>query len=846
MSLNSILAAGLVLSSLLAQSAFAQYSSRFVDNINLTIPDNTAAGVEIEFDFRGQEGNVGQVVLAFDGDGPCDGSIDDSLFLGLSHSFVSDLQATLISPTGQEVRLFSNIAGGFGGRNLCNVMFSDFADTSLNEANFQDAPFPGFWKPEQSLTTFNGLPASGVWRLRIADRVRGDVGQVQGVTLYITTQTIQRNTIPPQVNIDIPRPSTTFNGPLVTFQGNAFDLRNQLDRVEYVIRNSTNQSFDFQPATNLSDDWTEWTVQAELPIDEQSEFYVRAVNTNGDVGAVATRFGTTLFVPSNPPTLTVTRPASANSTFSVSIPELVFEGSATTTNPQGLGFVQSRIGTTASFTNRQNLGGAPSADWTFSLDPNFDLDDPTEVQIRVLDANGTASTVVSRVITLSETNTPPTVVVTEPASNENFTSLLSSRRFRGTASDVDGLVNRVEYRIPSNETTAEAKWFLATDSSAGEAWSSWEFTAEFENLQSFVDVFVRARDIDGDFSTQVTRRLVVTTTGSINPVVTITDPVANVSVNESQSSILVQGFVTPNNVGLSDFEFSLTNTLGTVVQDVALQSDNSFSVIVPVELGANNLQFRATNQLNFSSINGTANSRVITRVQSTLIPPTATIQLPAPLTITVPNTQTSIRVTGVSSSGTNPLASVLGSFGPNSVTQSAEAPVISTAGTFAEWEYEIPLQPFNNVVRITPVDSFGNRGTTVSRTIIRQFSPVSLNVTSPAVGVSLPPNTSNVGFTGTTADADGAVQLIQYRVTTPNEFFPQLNFLRTEGKQISSFFQNATDVSEENDWTNWEFTVPLGAGVNTVEVRALDSSFQTIATTQRTVTVELEDMYLIR
>lgn len=89
-----------------------------------------------------------------------------------SHTYISDLEATLISPAGTEVTLFKNKCF-----NLTNfdIGFDDQAPNGI--------PCPmtdgGSHTPQQSLDAFNGESSVGDWTLRIKDNVSGSGGKLE-------------------------------------------------------------------------------------------------------------------------------------------------------------------------------------------------------------------------------------------------------------------------------------------------------------------------------------------------------------------------------------------------------------------------------------------------------------------------------------------------------------------------------------------------------------------------------------------------------------------------------------------------------------------------------------------
>ncbi len=858
--------AAICLSAALIQPASAENLFRVFYDANQPIPDNDANGVDIPFDFTGEPGSVFQVAVSFDGDGPCTANTQNSFTLGLKHAFISDLTVQLIAPNGQTVTLFSNLTNGFGGENLCNVMFSDFATTPITSATSADAPFPGFWIPEESLTLFQGLPVSGVWRLRLIDTVRNDIGIFQSGSVYISTIENPSSTIPPQIEIELPppvvgefaSPITTFNGPSVSFSGTATDLGGSIDRIEYLIRNSGNQTFNFQPATDVSADGTEWTITEILPVDEISEFYVRAVNTNGDVGPIAQRFGTTLSVPDSPPTITVTTPPSEEQvTVSSASSFFLFRGTASTESLEGLDTIQFREGTSGSFIDVVELDREGPTTWNYSYEFLGEAGSQVTVQFRVRDLEGFLSEPVTRNLIFSRTNQIPVVDIIDPNGNESFTSLLNSRIFRGSALDSDGSVADVEFRIPINETELDPEiWNSANDVSEEGDFSRWQFTAEFEAepLPSTLVVQVRAQDNGGQFSTPIQTTLNVISNSQIRPSITITNPTENAAVSTETTQINITGTVVRQNVSLetvSDFSeqqvirLALTNENGTTNSLIELDPPtyNSFSTTVPLEVGTNEIVLSAVNKLGFQSLPSGTSERIFERATpEQILNPGLTINFPALMQQTVARTQTSIAVSGRTNVGTFPIQTVLYSFGPDENNLSAELPVNSVSGNFTEWTIQLPLQVFENLVNVVAVDTEGNRSPVQSRTIRRSPTIPIVNILSPANNFLVQEGETNIQVAGTTFDPDGAIGTLQYRVITQFGFFINL------GSQTVSFFQPVIDNSDEGDFSSWVFNAPLGPGANTVEIRVLDDRNIEVNRVSLTINAPstIDDLYLIR
>ena len=114
------------------------------------------------------------------------GIIDLNVTLDLNHGFLEDLDVFLISPYGNWVELFTYIGGPSGGTFSATVL-DDEADFSIDKAS---SPYIGGFQPEGSLSDFDGLPAAGVWTLRVVDTYRHgpshpDEGTLDGWSITI-------------------------------------------------------------------------------------------------------------------------------------------------------------------------------------------------------------------------------------------------------------------------------------------------------------------------------------------------------------------------------------------------------------------------------------------------------------------------------------------------------------------------------------------------------------------------------------------------------------------------------------------------------------------------------------
>lgn len=122
--------------------------------------------------------------LAFRFDGLVSSAGGDTT-VGLDHTFVNDLQITLISPIGTMVRLINHTDGS--GNNFAQTILDDSAAVSIQSAISSQAPFNGTWSPYQPLSTFLGEPANGIWQLEVQDFFAFDTGSIRLFSLIITT-----------------------------------------------------------------------------------------------------------------------------------------------------------------------------------------------------------------------------------------------------------------------------------------------------------------------------------------------------------------------------------------------------------------------------------------------------------------------------------------------------------------------------------------------------------------------------------------------------------------------------------------------------------------------------------
>ena len=129
----------------------------------VTIPDNNPTG-------------AGSTVPAAS---PYD-VVDVNVLINITHTYTGDLDISLVGPNGTSIDLSSD--NGSSGNNFTDTIFDDEAGSSVTSGS---APFTGSFQPEQPLSTFDGLPASGDWILKVVDDAGSDLGTIDSWQLQL-------------------------------------------------------------------------------------------------------------------------------------------------------------------------------------------------------------------------------------------------------------------------------------------------------------------------------------------------------------------------------------------------------------------------------------------------------------------------------------------------------------------------------------------------------------------------------------------------------------------------------------------------------------------------------------
>jgi subtilisin-like proprotein convertase family protein len=121
--------------------------------------------------------------------------VDVNVRVRIDHEAAGDIDMYLIAPNGTTVQLATDVGSldnDFGaGAPDCSGVFTTFDDESPVLIAAASAPFVGSFRPEGSLSAFDGKPHTGTWLLQITD----DQANGQTGTLYCWELTIRRTAI---------------------------------------------------------------------------------------------------------------------------------------------------------------------------------------------------------------------------------------------------------------------------------------------------------------------------------------------------------------------------------------------------------------------------------------------------------------------------------------------------------------------------------------------------------------------------------------------------------------------------------------------------------------------------
>lgn len=170
--------------------AFADALQIFEINPNAGFPPNDIT----EFDILVEPDPSCPIVVDIDVGVMIPHTWQGDLKLILTHTDSGNSTVLFDRPGSPQDNMFGFSADNYGNPETGELFFlDDEADELYDSRPFGNVPSPGIpnvtgnWIPEGSLAVFDGLDASGVWRLRIEDNGGADVGALNTLALYITT-----------------------------------------------------------------------------------------------------------------------------------------------------------------------------------------------------------------------------------------------------------------------------------------------------------------------------------------------------------------------------------------------------------------------------------------------------------------------------------------------------------------------------------------------------------------------------------------------------------------------------------------------------------------------------------
>ncbi|WP_193178639.1 proprotein convertase P-domain-containing protein, partial [Oricola nitratireducens] len=141
----------------------------------------SSGDVDLRIPATGTAGMIESTIVV-----PTGGTILDlNISINLTHTYMADLEITLVAPDGTEIELV-NDNGGSGNPN--GVMTFDDEATNPFPNSSSSAPFVGTWKPLiDQLSDLDGKDMAGTWTLRINDDAGADSGTLRDWSLQIET-----------------------------------------------------------------------------------------------------------------------------------------------------------------------------------------------------------------------------------------------------------------------------------------------------------------------------------------------------------------------------------------------------------------------------------------------------------------------------------------------------------------------------------------------------------------------------------------------------------------------------------------------------------------------------------
>ena len=145
--------------------------------------NNPGAPVVATLPVAGLTGAILDINFSIDGT-VCNTTVG-STTVGIDHTFVNDLELTLISPAATTVMVVNNTDGS--GNNFCQTVLDDESvGPSIQSVVTAGAPFTGSFTPNLALSGFDGQSGNGAWGLQAQDFFSQDTGNIRAFSVTIT------------------------------------------------------------------------------------------------------------------------------------------------------------------------------------------------------------------------------------------------------------------------------------------------------------------------------------------------------------------------------------------------------------------------------------------------------------------------------------------------------------------------------------------------------------------------------------------------------------------------------------------------------------------------------------
>ncbi len=434
---------------------------------------------------------------------------------------------------------------------------------------------------------------------------------------------------------------------------------------------------------------------------------------------------------------------------------------------------------------------------------------------------------------------PPIVGIDVPA--DDTETINASIPFSGYASNEFGDVATVRYAVVQAQTKEDAlaaakggsgTTGTATDPSGDGSWSTWSFTAPLENGVNFV--FTTAESSSGAASASAVREVLSNAGLNLPPTLSVTSPADPdgdriIARSSGVTSVLFTGLANDPDGSVAAVQFTTGTGPNPVFSPVQNLEGSDWQHTFNVAPGQNPIAFRSVDNEGRSS--AVAQWNVI--VSDTNIPPFITVD---PIPAQPFGTQV-VSVTGSAGDPDGFISLVEYRVQMETVVDPPETkynaplgvpkgpvvddnpwlPANAVTPNFERWQFQAtdlesdPASPTTNFYEVRSVDNEGAvsgiEGVTI--TVLQQtVAPPVVAIQDPGTDLVVEFNVGSIAVLGIATPGDNAISVVQWR---------------TIGANGTSSFQNATDLSGNGTFSSWSFQAPLAFGLNTIEVRALDT-----------------------